>query len=1307
MTTYWVQYSFTTSLQTVSTDTSINMDLDFKGQDLIQDDAQVSIVADAFGGYFQGASALDPYLRSQQQLGAEGIVGSDTEYYATIMNISIVNSFVVGSAPPPTVLLGPTAQSATLPTEYGSDGSIVFQDKGFIYNTTAWEEITISDNTTSTISIADAPTVYETPSGTPEAVFNVTLSAASQDTVTVDYATQDGTAQAGTDYQAESGTLTFAPGQTTATIGVPIIGTELAQQNEAFSVVLSNPTDSGEGTPTISGNPATGTIDALFTDGADVVNFNSLTSDQQAAIAAGAETTNGYGGDDIVTLPSSGDATFTTGSKSGDTYTVNGGGGNYTIVEGGGTETITINGNGNSTITAGSGNDTISIAGNGANNITIGYGTDKVSISGSGANTIAAGTSSAGIAISNFSGSLTGSAPSPSPGATVTLTSADSGNATIGSNSILELATKLAVTATLTFGSIKGGTLKIDGTTMPTGSIRGLQVGDVIDLADPIKTEAIDGTTLILNDTSGRTFTCQIAGAIAGNGFQISNDGSGGSDLTLKAPPALDSQSTELGGKILDAFQSGRDALFKGSAIALDNGDAAAMLEASDTIANACAVVGVGVNFTIAGATLTASLQNASSPEARYEAVENFDVDVTNTVAKAAFVFLAQASPAVEAAFLGGLVGTTLVVASGPAIALALAGVALGFEASVIYDEYLSPVVTNYERQNFESAHPIGPIQNVQDGYLSGATVFVDANGTGKLAANDVSTTTDANGNFTLTGGSGPLIAFGGTDISTGLTFKGQLEAPSGSAVVDPLTTLISGLQADGLTLATAEQDILGAFGLPSNTDLTTLDPIAGAQGGNAVSAGAYAAGAKVIDTADAIAAAFETASSGFLGAFEDAFAGLESDIKTLSAGQSLNLTDQQTITALINSVAKTEGVHDSSFVSTLSTNIVASNTAVDANLAQDGASSSLITDVSTMQAAIQSSTFDLTKGVDTIAGEAGNDTIIATSTTLSSGDKIDGGGGSNTLALEGPGTFNLALPTTLTNVQTITATEGQAAYSGGGQTFAAQNQIVVLRAGLNATVNVEPDASLNANDPKPATITIVGAANDDTIDLGSGNDLVTVGKGETINLGAGDDTIIVNSATIGATIGNGTGQNTLDVTGGGTMAMGANITGIADVLLSPASVAYHFIANTISGLTISDGSTMTADTLTAGGAHQTLTGGGAGSAEFVGVAAGDDTFKDTAALFNHDTIAGFGNNGDVIDLSDVSLAGLKPLSYVQNTSASGTLTVSDGAHTAAITLLGQYMANAFHPGSDGGPGTAIVYQPASPEATLTTSQHV
>jgi Ca2+-binding RTX toxin-like protein len=351
--------------------------------------------------------------------------------------------------------------------------------------------------------------------------------------------------------------------------------------------------------------------------------------------------------------------------------------------------------------------------------------------------------------------------------------------------------------------------------------------------------------------------------------------------------------------------------------------------------------------------------------------------------------------------------------------------------------------------------------------------------------------------------------------------------------------------------------------------------------------------------------------------------------------------------------------------------------------------------------------TFFLTQHSDTVASGAGDDTIIATSGTLSHGDLIDGGGGTNTLALQGPGTFNLRLPTTLTNVQIITAQEGQPADAHGAQTFAAQNQIVVLRDGLDATVNVSPAASIDSGDPKPPTITIVGARNADVINLASGDDVVTLGDAaESLNGGSGNDTIIVNGATIGATIDGGSGRSTLNATGGGMMAMGSNISNIANVLLSPAATAYNFTANAVGGLTIDDTSTATADTLTAGGANQTLTGGGAGKMTFVGSSAGGDTFKDIAALFNGDTIEGFANNRDVIDLTDVNFATLQPLAYVQNDGSSGTLTVSDGAHTAAITLFGQFVASQFRPASDGGAGTIITDPPPLQTAQLAPQHH-
>jgi hypothetical protein len=73
------------------------------------------------------------------------------------------------------------------------------------------------------------------------AVFTVTLSNPSSLTVTVNFATADGTAVAPGDYSAVSGTLTFTPGQTSRTISVPIIGDTTTERNEVFLVNLTFP----------------------------------------------------------------------------------------------------------------------------------------------------------------------------------------------------------------------------------------------------------------------------------------------------------------------------------------------------------------------------------------------------------------------------------------------------------------------------------------------------------------------------------------------------------------------------------------------------------------------------------------------------------------------------------------------------------------------------------------------------------------------------------------------------------------------------------------------------------------------------------------------------------------------------------------------------------------------------------------------------------------------------------------------------------------------------------------------------------
>lgn len=104
------------------------------------------------------------------------------------------------------------------------------------------------------LNIADV-TKVEGNSGTTAVDFTVTLSAASTNTVVVDYATANGTALAGTDYTATSGTLIFAPGQTSKTVTVKVTGDGVYELNETFIVNLSAPSGA-----TIVDGQAVGTI---------------------------------------------------------------------------------------------------------------------------------------------------------------------------------------------------------------------------------------------------------------------------------------------------------------------------------------------------------------------------------------------------------------------------------------------------------------------------------------------------------------------------------------------------------------------------------------------------------------------------------------------------------------------------------------------------------------------------------------------------------------------------------------------------------------------------------------------------------------------------------------------------------------------------------------------------------------------------------------------------------------------------------------------------------------------------------------
>jgi uncharacterized repeat protein (TIGR01451 family) len=98
----------------------------------------------------------------------------------------------------------------------------------------------LNDDPASSLSITDV-SVLEGNLGTTNAVFQVTLSPASGQTLTVDYLTVDGTAVAGSDYLPMADTLTFIPGATSLTITIPVNGDLVNEANETFSVQLTNP----------------------------------------------------------------------------------------------------------------------------------------------------------------------------------------------------------------------------------------------------------------------------------------------------------------------------------------------------------------------------------------------------------------------------------------------------------------------------------------------------------------------------------------------------------------------------------------------------------------------------------------------------------------------------------------------------------------------------------------------------------------------------------------------------------------------------------------------------------------------------------------------------------------------------------------------------------------------------------------------------------------------------------------------------------------------------------------------------------
>ena len=137
--------------------------------------------------------------------------------------------------------------------------------------------------TTPGASVVGVTAAEPTAGATSTANFAVTLSKASTTPVSIGYATSNGTATAGVDYTATSGTLSFAPGVTSQQIKVAVLADATVETNETFTVTLSKPVGATLTTATATGTitntpvapvPSTGTTYSITATGPDIVGFN-------------------------------------------------------------------------------------------------------------------------------------------------------------------------------------------------------------------------------------------------------------------------------------------------------------------------------------------------------------------------------------------------------------------------------------------------------------------------------------------------------------------------------------------------------------------------------------------------------------------------------------------------------------------------------------------------------------------------------------------------------------------------------------------------------------------------------------------------------------------------------------------------------------------------------------------------------------------------------------------------------------------------------------------------------------------------
>ena len=244
-------------------------------------------------------------------------------------NPAIASDFVGGSLPGGVLSFAPGEAAKTLSIAVAGDTASEAAETFSVTLTGASGGATINAATANgtilnddvVLTLGPAQRLVEGQTSPQSAVYGVTLSAASALPVSVQFATADGTAQAGLDYTAVAGTLTVDPGVTSATISVPILNDNLEEADETFVLSLANPVNAVLGAPAVT---------TTLTDTFSAAVSTTLAAGVENLLLTGSATINGTGNAGANRL------TGNSGSNA-----LNGGGGADILNGGAGSDTLT------------------------------------------------------------------------------------------------------------------------------------------------------------------------------------------------------------------------------------------------------------------------------------------------------------------------------------------------------------------------------------------------------------------------------------------------------------------------------------------------------------------------------------------------------------------------------------------------------------------------------------------------------------------------------------------------------------------------------------------------------------------------------------------------------------------------------------------------------------------------------------------------------------------------------------------------------------------------------------------------------